>query len=180
MTRQCSFNVDTYKAWLAQNSSTLAVNALSTVYGAAEGALTAKTPTEAYASVGRASMQALKQLAEVVDHSKMPNQAKGASGTQALLASGQLQFTFMTKHIKPEFATIIDDYFTMFGYATHRTKIPNRNVRPHWTYTKTTGCVIHGSVPADDMKNICKIFDNGITFWKNGNEIGNYSLDNSV
>ena len=30
------------------------------------------------------------------------------------------------------------------------------------------------------MKNICKIFDNGITFWKNGNEIGNYSLDNSV
>ena len=177
---QCSFNVDTYRAWLAQNGGTVAVNALSAVWGGVTGVLNARSNAEMLTSVGNAGINIMRQLAEVEAHEKMPNQAKGASGTQALLASGQLQFTFMTKHIKPEFATIIDDYFTMFGYATHRTKIPNRNVRPHWTYTKTTGCVVHGSVPADDMKSICRIFDNGITFWKNGNEIGDYSLDNSV
>ena len=50
--------------------------------------------------------------------------------------------------------------------------------RPHWNYVKTIDCSISGSVPSDDEKTICNIFDKGITFWKNGNEIGNYSLDN--
>ena len=37
-----------------------------------------------------------------------------------------------TKKKYPEFARIIDDYFNMFGYATHRVKTPNRDGRPHW------------------------------------------------
>lgn len=79
-----------------------------------------------------------------------------------------------------EYARMIDDFFTMFGYVTKRNKIPNRNVRPHWTYTKTMGCTVTGSVPAPDMNKICSIYDNGITFWKKGSEVGNYSLDNTV
>ena len=67
----------------------------------------------------------------------------------------------------------------MFGYATRRCKKPNRNSRPHWNYVKTVGATVTGSVPADDMKKICSIYDNGITFWKNGSEVGDYSLDNS-
>ena len=47
-----------------------------------------------------------------------------------------------------------------------------------WTYTKTRGCVLVGDAPADDVRAICNIYDSGITFWKNGNEVGNYSLDN--
>ena len=66
----------------------------------------------------------------------------------------------------------------MFGYATNRVKVPNRNSRPHWNYVKTIGCVVVGSVPADDMNSICSIYNNGITFWKKGTEVGNYSLDN--
>ena len=30
------------------------------------------------------------------------------------------------------------------------------------------------------MKKICNIYDNGITFWKNGSEVGQYNLDNTV
>jgi hypothetical protein len=67
----------------------------------------------------------------------------------------------------------------MYGYATHRVKVPNRSSRPYWNYVKTIGCVITGSVPADDIKQICDIYNAGITFWKNGNNVGNYSLDNS-
>ena len=72
----------------------------------------------------------------------------------------------------------IDDYFNMYGYAIHRCKIPNRNVRPHWTYTKTIGCCIVGSLPSDSAKHICDIYNAGITFWKNGSEVGQYQLDN--
>ena len=45
---------------------------------------------------------------------------------------------------------------------------------------KTVGATVTGSVPADDMKKICSIYDNGITFWKNGSEVGQYNLDNTV
>jgi hypothetical protein len=67
----------------------------------------------------------------------------------------------------------------MYGYAQHIRKVPNRAVRPHWTYTKTIGCCVKGSVPADDMASICAIYDKGITFWKNGDEVGNYNLPNA-
>lgn len=80
--------------------------------------------------------------------------------------------------IRGEFAKIIDEYFTMYGYATNRVKVPNRSARPHWNYVKTSGCVVTGSVPADDMRSICEKYDRGITFWKRGSEVGNYSLSN--
>lgn len=172
---QLSFNVDTYRAWLAQHGTSTGINALSTALGAATKAAVAGP-----VGVVSAANTVAGIVAEYYEHSIMPNQARGGGGSMALLAAGLLQFVFMTKHIQPQFASIIDDYFTMYGYATHRVKVPNRNVRPYWTYTKTIGCVVHGSVPCDDMSKICKIFDNGITFWTNGNNIGNYSLDNSV
>ena len=58
-------------------------------------------------------------------------------------------------------------------------KTPNINSRPHWNYVKTINCVIVGEAPSDDIATICGIFNNGITFWKNGDEVGNYNLDNS-
>lgn len=181
---QLSFNTDAFKQWLGQNALSLPVNALSTSLGAASnigraqiGAAYATTASIAPISAGVAVAGV---VSEVYQHSIMPHQAKGGGGSTTMAAMGLLDFAFMHKHIRPEFVSIIDDYFTMYGYATHRVKIPNRAVRPHWTYTKTIGCVIEGSVPADDISKICRIYDNGITFWKNGNEVGNYSLDNSV
>ena len=82
-------------------------------------------------------------------------------------------------HITGDYAKMIDDFFTVFGYAVKRVKVPNTHSRPHWNYVKTVGCVATGSVPADDMRRICDIHDKGITYWKNGSEVGNYSLDNS-
>ena len=72
-----------------------------------------------------------------------------------------------------------DNFFTRYGYATKKLKIPNRSSRPHWNYVKTVNCTITGSIPTDAARNICSIYDNGITFWKHGSEVGNYSLDNS-
>lgn len=177
---QIAYVTDSFKAWLAQNSSSLAVSAISTIgqttatglafgggIGAAIGAVTGIAT-----SVGNI-------LSQVYQASIQPPQAGGGQGSSALCAFRQFDFWFANKHIRPEFAKIIDDYFTMYGYATHRVKVPNRTARPHWNYVKTIGCVITGSVPADDVKEICNIYNNGITFWKNGNNVGNYSLDNS-
>ena len=109
----------------------------------------------------------------------MPNQAKGGVNTSlAMLARRIFTFQYLHKHIRPEFVDIIDDYFSMFGYSCHRVKAPNISARPSWNYIKTRGCSIRENIPALDAESISKIFDNGITFWKSGSYIGNYSLDN--
>ena len=189
---QLPYNTDAFKAWLAQNGNSLALDALSTAlsggFGIANSAINQQfakaKKRQAYASLDAAQAVSSPLLAvagtlgTILQHSMQPYQAKGGGGSQVFAALGLLNFLFMHKHIQPQFVDIIDDYFNMYGYATHRVKVPNRNVRPYWTYTKTIGCVIHGSVPCDDMSKICSIFDNGITFWTSGANIGNYSLDN--
>ena len=116
-------------------------------------------------------------------HAAMPPQAHGNQQGSTLLSFGKLNYQIMNKHVTPEFATIIDDYFSRFGYATNKLKRPNRNVRKEWTYVKTIGCCIDGTIdnglPASAMAEICKIYDNGITFWNNPAHIGDYTLDNS-
>ena len=95
------------------------------------------------------------------------------------------RFSFMNRHISPEIATIIDDYFTRYGYACHKLKVPNRNSRPQFNYVQTVDCLIealdtsgHG-LPADDEATICGIYNRGITFWKNPANIGDYTVNNA-
>lgn len=99
----------------------------------------------------------------------------------------------MIERITEQYAVIVDEYFTRFGYATNRVKVPNRTARPIWNYVKTSGCITHGvtiggnvySVPAGDAAIIHAIYDRGITFWNdnyviNGGAIGDYhTSDNS-
>lgn len=90
-----------------------------------------------------------------------------------------LGVTFKQTYIAPTYAKAIDDFFSMYGYQTNELKIPNISSRPHWNYVRTNNCTIRGSIPADDAKRICEIYNKGITFWKNGSEVGHYELDNS-
>ena len=104
----------------------------------------------------------------------------GVDGDVMLGSSEGNYIVARQKFITKQYAQIIDNYFDRFGYATNLTKVPNRNSRPHWNYVKTLGFTFDGAVPADSAKKIISIYDNGITFWKNSGEIGDYTLDNSV
>lgn len=87
---------------------------------------------------------------------------------------GLCGYTCYQMTIRNEYAKIIDEYFSRYGYACHRVKIPNRNARQHWTYTKTIGCELQGNLPANILEQIKSIYDKGITFWNDGLEVGNY------
>lgn len=176
---QCAYNTDSFKAWLAQQGGFIpsALNVLgATASGALRGGLTGAITS----GVGTLISEVTGKVSTGYIASTEPAQAHNATTTNVNASLGRQGFDFYECHVRPEFAMIIDDYFSKFGYATHRVKIPNRNVRPYWTYTKTLGCIIKGSIPADDAASICAIYDRGVTFWKNGANIGNYSLDNSV
>ena len=101
--------------------------------------------------------------------------------TPDYLTSNRLKgFWFFHRTIRYEYAKIIDDYFSRFGYACHQIKVPNIHSRTKWTYTKTVGCQIHGNLPADAIASIQTIFDRGITFWADPSNFGNYSLSNDI
>lgn len=175
----CSWNVDAYQAWVAQNSVPIALNTIASV---GQMAIAGAYSTNPAATVGAGSIGVVSGLmSQFYQASIAADISKGnLNNGGGNVANGKQQFYGGRCSICQEYAIMIDEYFTMFGYAVHRLKKPNRNSRPHWNYVKTVGATVTGSVPADDMKKICSIYDTGITFWKNGSEVGQYNLDNTV
>lgn len=132
-----------------------------------------------------AAQSAMPQISNIVaaqyQASTLPPQAHGSQTSIINMATGTQGFRCYRAHIHPTYIKIIDDYFTIYGYAIRRVKVPNTHVRENWTYTKTIGCTITGQMPADDEALICRIYDKGITFFTNDNAIKNQgSLDNPV
>ena len=101
-----------------------------------------------------------------------------------MMALGQKMFKMIAYTCKPEYLAIIDDFFDMYGYAQACIGTPNIHARPHWTYNKTVGAMAvpktDSGCSAADLRRIQNIFDNGVTFWADGYEVGDYSLDNRV
>ena len=195
---QCAWATDSFKQWIAQNFGNIALSVGSGIASLAVGNMAADTralnsfrsggnPVNAYQAREVQKTQVATDVSGGIANSivgiaearLLPPQAHGAMSSTLNAALDRFNFLISKVSIRPEYAKTIDDYFTMFGYATKRVKVPNISSRPHWNYVQTIGCVCVGSVPADDMREICSIHDRGITYWKNGNEIGNYELDNS-
>lgn len=174
---QCSWSSDSFIQWASTNGVS---SAIKTVGSLASAVLfgKAKTIGAIAKAVGFAEVSNLLSGAYVA--SNQADVCRGSSSDSNVMAQfNKLGFSIMRTCINEQQARVIDEYFNMYGYATNRCKIPNISNRPHWNFIKTLGCVIKGSIPADDLERICGIYDKGITFWKNGGEVGNYSLDNS-
>lgn len=173
----CSWSTDSFKAWLAQNALPLASTATAGASALGLSALGVSfPPLGVLAGVGTV----MNLLSQGYKASIVADVARGNIHSGNVdVASGKKTFWGGRISVSYQYARMIDDFFTKFGYATKRVKIPNRNSRPHWNYVKTVSATMTGSVPSNDMKKICSIYDNGVTFWKNGYEVGRYDLDNS-
>lgn len=118
--------------------------------------------------------------AKLKDVSNIPPNVGGLSGAGSVTnALARFDYTTYYMCVKPEYAEIVDKFFDMFGYNTCTVKVPNTHSRPHWNYVKTIGCEINGFLPQEAANIIKAVYDHGVTFWKNGDEVGNYTLDNS-
>jgi hypothetical protein len=171
---QCAYSIDSFKAWLAQNSSGTALLGLSSAIGLGAGITSGNPVAIGGGLVGMSSL-----VNSVVMASAKPPQARGTQGNSTFTGTREKNFYFVNKHVSEEYAKIIDDYFSMYGYATNRVKVPNINGRPSWNYVKTQNCKIVGNVPFNDIVKIRKMFDNGITFW-HGDYVGDYTRNNQV
>lgn len=119
-------------------------------------------------------------LAQLYELSKRPPELKGTQTALSDYSTGAKKFYADNLCIRPEYARIIDDYFSMFGYATHRVKVPNITGRPYWNYVKTQGVVLDiANAPQPYIQKVMDCFNRGITFWHDPANVGNYALDNS-
>lgn len=123
----------------------------------------------------------------------VPPQWSGAKVPLLTLALKRKNFYIRHNQIRLEYAKMVDTFFDMYGYQVNQLKIPNIaewetlwTARKHFYYVKL-GLVNYEykwsqiqeerktCVPVTELAKITQIYQNGITFWKNGDEVGNYS-----
>ena len=120
-------------------------------------------------------------MKEIYAHSKIPPAMKGnTNGGDVTYSLGNCNYLLYTMYIKPEYASVIDDYFDKYGYKVNELKTPNIYSRICWNYIKTIGCNFEGDIPQEDLQKIKDMFNNGITFWHSADNFLNYSADNSI
>lgn len=183
----CAWDSDTYKVWLAQNENqqgvamasaglTIAGGAVTGIAGLLTGNLGGAAAGAGAAIAG--ATQIANTLAQRADMSIVPPQARGSFSSSVNATNGKHTITFQRKSVTKEHAQIIDEYFDMYGYKLNIVDVPNRHARELYTYVKTIGCIIAANLCTEDAAKIESIYDKGITFWTNGDLIGNYQLDN--
>lgn len=181
----CGWASDYYLNWQTQN----AMNVFTGIGNAAIGGFTAGAMMPAGLASGVAlgavnTLQAsFSALAQVHQAEIMPDTAKGDT-TSCLMnvgaGLGYTGFAAMHMQVREEYARIIDDYFTKYGYKTNRLKVPSITGRVNWNFVKTIDCGFDGDIPQDDLRVIRSIFDNGCTFWHNPSTIYDYSQNNNI
>lgn len=163
----CSWIRDNYQTWMSQNlvSNTIGmVGAIAPLMGA--------NPIIGAGSIAGIAASAYKaSISADVAHGSYSN-------GDLTFAVGDKNFYVARAHITADYARYIDDFFEMYGYKSDKIKVPNRNVRPIWTYTKTVDCNLQGRIPSNIIAQIKTIYNNGITFWSNYAYMYNYNLDN--
>ena len=202
----CAWSNDSFKAWVAQNVATLAGSAAT--IGLSWASILANPLAGAFGEINRipelrnyqvgksfakgfsegwdaSALQTtgtigatLGLLGQVLDHRRKPPQSSGNSNGNIQYQNGLMTFLFRRKFIKAEYASVIDSFFDMYGYSTHRVGVPNLAARPCYTYVKTVGCSIDGQLPTSASAEIQNIFNKGIRFWRTTATFG--SFDPSV
>lgn len=88
------------------------------------------------------------------------------------------KFDFYCMSIRSQYARMVDDYWTAYGYPIYRIQTPNIRSRQSWNYIKTSNCTLHGSVDLAQLAALRNIFNNGVTVWHT-DDVGNYALSNN-
>lgn len=185
---QASLAIDQYKAWVAQMTSgggwvSIAGKVAKTIGAAVGAGSVAGGPVGAGIAAGGAiaglAGEALSLIEEKIKYDAMPDAVQGTANSSILMGINAKKFVIYHRHITGEYARIIDDYFTAFGYRVNVVKTPSMANRPKFTYVQTYKCGVNGSLPASAARKIESIFDHGCRFWRNLSEIGDLTLNNA-
>ena len=181
---QASLAIDGYKAWIASGGlSKQYLSIASSVTGGVlntMGTLASGNLIGGVASVTNAVTSIANSIIDMNVAKTLPAIKVGSTNSQPLTSDKRVGYFIRRMCLTKDIMKSIDDYFTMYGYRVNKVKKPSRRNRPHYTYVKTKGCKIRGGAPADAISRLQTIYDKGIRFWVDADEVGKYSeVDNS-
>lgn len=170
----CTWIGNVYANWYARNKYSImqgyAAQAIGAVAGLAAGNLGATA-----GAIGGI----LGNMAQQGDRSLYPWQIQGQQANSTVnIPYQKTGYLFSIKVITAEYAKIIDDFFTRFGYRVNRNGVPDTKTRRWWNYVKTSECKVGGRLPQMHIRKIEEIYNNGVTFWHDPDTVDNFDLDN--
>lgn len=171
----CGWINDAYTNWLTGNAVNIGLQLGTDIAKVGVGAF-----TENPGIIANSALSIANTLGEVYQRSKIPLTAQGGVNQGDFNYAWKLSFSVYRKSIKREYAKIIDDYFSAYGYKVNSYKKPNIEGRTNWNYIKTIGLNITGNIPQEDMQKIKDIYDNGVTLWHNPSTFLDYSQSNNI
>lgn len=188
-----SWNNDMYLNWQAQNSWQGMGNAGARTVSAAVDMPTDTKDAGGFfsylgdilekgASYVGATVNAVKNTISGASYqaSLQPDQVSGQSTGDVNFASSKCGFTFYQMSVRAEVAAMIDNYLSMYGYKVNTMKAINITSRRYWNYIKCIQANITGDIPQDDLQEIKKLFNDGITFWHDTTKYLDYSQTNAI
>lgn len=180
----CNWNTDVYTNWLTQNSVNIGISLGTAAMQVAGGLALSGTGAGALmgaGTVGSGLLSIASTMGEIYSHSLQPPQAEGnLNSGDVSFSMGNNNFVAYQMTIKREYARMIDDYFTMYGYKVNYVGKPVHFLRENFWYFKTIDANIDGAIPGSDLQKIKDCWNNGITFWSNPANIGNYLVSNNI
>lgn len=171
---QASFGASQFQNYLAQQGPAIAIGLVGSVGAVVGGVGTANVAAAAGGLTGIANT-----VADIYRHALVSETVRGTQAVSNIAYESALYIRVKNMQIRPEYAKIIDDYLSAFGYKVCRIKAPNITGRASWNFVKTIDANVVGDIPDRVAKKLRQLFDRGITIWHT-DDVGNYSLDNSI
>lgn len=178
----CGFQNDTFINWLTANAVPITTGVIEDTISSVVGA---GMLASGIASGGSGLLSGFNGIANTINqlevHSKIPPQHVGNADTGDVnFVSGQTTFRAYAMSIKREYAVMIDDYFTLYGYKVNDVKTPNIHKRSNWDFIKCIDVNLEGDIPEKDLDKIRSLFNNGCTFWHTTSYYLDYTRTNSI
>lgn len=180
----CSWTSDSYTNWLTQqavNVGIAGVNAGVKMAGSVGGLIAGDISNVGGLYSG--AMDIARLMEQKYEMALIPPSSHGnVNSGDVIFALNKNCFTFNRMSIKREYAEIIDNYFSRFGYKVNITKIPNITGRLNFNYVQigSSESLGTGNIPSKYLESINSTARRGFTIWHNHANLGNYNVNNPI
>lgn len=174
----CGWSGDAFTNWLTQNAVNIPTQTILDAVGSGMQIMSGNL----VGGLTSIASNAANLIGQFYQASLLPNIKGGQAQGDISFSGNSMGFTFREMRVKNQFMQIIDDYFTRFGYAIKKIDNPHLTGRRNWNYIEigSNENIGYGDVPSSYMTEINNACRKGVTIWHNHENLGDYSLDNSI
>lgn len=172
-----SFSIDNFESWLAQNQASIIGRGVNLLTRSAVASVQGDPTTALTGSIDFVT----NTLVGAYNASIAADRFSGALSGSAVQYNNEVDGLYYRRmSVSYQYAKVIDDFFTMYGYAQNKVGFPNIHARSRYTYIRTIGFNCTANIPQEARKYINARYDAGIRFWvDHENTFCNYTNANT-